>query len=132
MGLVLTAQDILDANDVRTERIEVPEWGGDVIVRNLTGTERDSYEASMQVQRGNRFEPNPVGARARLVVRACIDEDGKRLFADNQADALSAKNADVLDRLWDRIAELSGITQKASADAEGNSEADPSDGSTSD
>lgn len=132
MGLVLTAQDILDANDVRTERIEVPEWGGDVIVRNLTGTERDSYEASMQVQRGNRYEPNPVGARARLVVRACIDEDGKRLFADNQADALSAKNADVLDRLWDRIAELSGITQKASADAEGNSEADPSDGSTSD
>lgn len=132
MGTVLTAQQILDYNDRVTERVEVPEWGGDVIVRSLTGVERDSYEASMSIQKGDKFVPNPVGARARLVVRATIDEDGARLFTDADATKLGEKNAAVLDRLWDKIAELSGMTDKAVADAEGNSETDQSDGSTSD
>lgn len=132
MGTVLTAQQILDYDDRKTERVEVPEWGGDVIVRNLTGSERDSYEASMTIQKGDKSVPNPVGARARLVVRAAIDEDGKRLFSDNDAPKLSDKNAAVLDRLWDKIAELSGLTSTAAEDAEGNSDDDPSDESISD
>jgi hypothetical protein len=131
MGELLTADQIFAADDQTKKRVEVPEWGGDVLVRALTGTERDSYEASMSVQRGDRFEPNPVGARARLVVRAAINANGDRLFQDNQADELGNKNGAVLDRLWDAIAELSGMTSKSVKDAEGNSADIPADASTS-
>jgi hypothetical protein len=127
----LDAAAILNADDRKTKTITVPEWGGDVIVRELTGDERDSYEAAMTVQKGDRLEPNPIGTRARLVVRSLVGEDGARLFADNQAGALGQKSGGVLDRLWDEIAALSGMTPTAIADAEGNSETVPSDGSTS-
>ncbi len=46
MGL-LTKDDILGADDLATEDVEVPEWGGCVRVRALTGTERDAFEAAM-------------------------------------------------------------------------------------
>lgn len=131
MGNVLTADAILQADDLKTKTVDVPEWNGEVIIRELTGTERDSYEAQMTRVVGNTVEPNPIGTRARLVVRALIDEDGKRLFQDGEAMKLSAKNGAVLDRLWDEIAELSGMTSSAVADAEKNSESDPSDSSTS-
>lgn len=128
---LLSADAILGVDDKTTADVDVPEWGGVVRVRALTGDERDGYEASMTVEKGDRLERNPIGARARLVVRACVDAEGNRLFRDNQAPQLGQKNAAVLDRLWDKIADLSGMTTKAVEAAEGNSDAVPSDGSTS-
>ena len=48
---LLSKTAILTANDLQTEDIEVPEWGGAVRVRNFTGRERDAFESSMV--RGN-------------------------------------------------------------------------------
>ena len=42
---ILTRDEILESEDLATETVSVPEWGGSVIVRALTGTERDAYEA---------------------------------------------------------------------------------------
>lgn len=128
---ILTADAILQADDLKRKTVNVPEWGGDVVVRELTGTERDSYEAQQTVRKGDRVEPNPIGFRARLVVRALVDENGNRLFKDTDAPKLSEKNGAVLDRLWDEIALLSGLVATAVEDAEKNSETPPSDGSTS-
>lgn len=131
MGNVLSAEAILTADDLKKKTVHVPEWDGDVIVRELTGTELDSWEAAQVRHVGDKVEPNPIGTRARLVIRALIDENGKRLFKDSEAMKLSEKNGDVLDRLFDEIAALSGMTLEAAADAEKNSSSDPSDGSTS-
>ena len=86
----------------------------------------------MRVQRGREVVQDTVNARAKLVVRALVDENGDRLFKDQDAGALGAKSGAVLDRLFDIVAEMSGISDTAVADAEGNSEPDPSGDSFSD
>lgn len=131
MGLVLKPDEILKAEDLKTERVEVPEWGGDVIVRELKGKARDEFEASQYVKKGDKLEFTNENARAKLVVRSLVDEDGKLLFTPNQASFLGDKSGAVLDRLYDVAAKLSGLTPNAVEDAKGNSEAVPSDGSTS-
>ena len=47
MGTLLTKDEILRADDLRLERVEVPEWGGEVVLRTMTGTERDAFEAEL-------------------------------------------------------------------------------------
>ena len=44
---ILTRDQILQANDLVTETVEVPEWGGSVFVKSLTGVERDQFEAAI-------------------------------------------------------------------------------------
>ena len=43
---LLSKTAILAENDLKSEDIEVPEWGGAVRVRSFTGRERDTFEAS--------------------------------------------------------------------------------------
>ena len=42
----LSKAKILAANDVTTETIDVPEWGGEVAIKTLSGVERDQFEDS--------------------------------------------------------------------------------------
>ena len=44
---LLSKTAILAANDLKSEDIEVSEWGGAVRVRSFIGRERDAFEASM-------------------------------------------------------------------------------------
>ncbi|MFE3382837.1 hypothetical protein [Streptomyces anulatus] len=41
----LSAEQILDADDLAIEDVPVPEWGGTVRVKGMSGTERDRFEA---------------------------------------------------------------------------------------
>jgi hypothetical protein len=134
--MALSGDQILGAQDVQSRTVRVPEWGGDVIVRGLSGIDRDAYEASL-----NQVRPKPDGsrevvlirdnARAKLLVKCLVDEAGKRLFKDQDAPALGKKSGLVLDRLYDVAAELSGLSEEAEKEAEGNSDAAPSGASTS-
>lgn len=125
---LLTADQILTADDLDTKDVEVSEWGGSVRVRGLSGRERDRFEASLRDDRG---ETDTDNIRAKLVGRAVIDETGSRVFTDAQINALGEKSGAVLDRLFDEIRDLSGMTDEAAEKIAGNSEAAPSDGSTS-
>ena len=37
---MLTRKQILECADIPTEIVKVPEWGGEVLVKGLTGAER--------------------------------------------------------------------------------------------
>jgi hypothetical protein len=67
-----------------------------------------------------------------MVAKCCVDAKGKRLFSDEDVDALGKKNATPIDRLFDKIQELSGMTKKAVTDARKNFKAVTSDVSSSD
>jgi hypothetical protein len=128
----LTAADILAADDIKTETVDVPEWGGKVLVRGLSGTERDAFIASISKVDERTKRPNNANATARFLVLCMVKPDGSRLFG-NTTDilALGRKSGAALRRV-DEVAErLSGLGQQAEKDAEGNSETTPSDGSTS-
>jgi hypothetical protein len=106
----LSKDDILKAADNVPEEVEVPEWGGTVLVRGMTGTERDAFEVSLMTPgRGGRREVNPVNVRAKLVARCVVDDDGNRLFADADAMELGAKSAAAVDRVYAAAARLSGM-----------------------
>jgi hypothetical protein len=111
---VLTRDAILGADDLPKEKVEVPEWGGDVYVRTLTGTERDSFEKQWA---GGKV---PEHVRAGLVVKTLVDESGKRIFEDGDVAKLGSKSAMVLDRLFAIAQRLNGLSQKDVEELEKN------------
>lgn len=111
MGALLTKEAIFAADDIKTERVTVPEWGGDVMVRALTGLQRDAWEASMSVRHGKTMVPDMRNFRARLVVLCVTDETGELVFHAGDVDALAGKSGAALDRLYSVAARLSGISE---------------------
>jgi hypothetical protein len=105
----LTKDDILKAQDLKTETVHVPEWGGDVTVRGMTGAERDKFEASIVTSKGKDRAVNMVNIRAKLASLTICDEQGKRLFSEADVEKLSAKSAAVLQRIFIVAQKLSGI-----------------------
>lgn len=129
---ILTRDAILGVADLKTDHVEVPEWGGVVLVRGLTGAERDQFEADSLVGRGKRREVNLRNFRARLVARTVVDEQGNRLFTDADVEALARKSASAIARVYDVAARLSGLTDEDVDELVGNSGTGPSAGSGSD
>lgn len=106
---LLSKQAILAAQDLVTEDVEVPEWGGTVRVRTLTGKERDAFEASLTSGEGRRRKADLVNIRAKLVGMCMVDETGSREFDDGEVVALGAKSAAALDRVFSVCQRLNGI-----------------------
>lgn len=117
---LLKREGILDAKDLPHERVSVPEWGGDVLVRALTAEERDAYEAGCFVGEGRERRSNFANLRARLLVLALVDEEGQPLFTPAAADALGQKSAAVVERLYDVAARLSGLRESDVEELLGN------------
>jgi hypothetical protein len=118
--------DIFDgAEDLVIDTVKVPEWKcGEVYVRSLTAEERSAYEGSF-TRFGRDGKPTrDMGqvrlARGKLAALGICDEKGRRLFSDDDAHELSRKNARAVDRICDKIAELSGMTDEAVEEEKGN------------
>ncbi len=110
--MLLTREQILSVQDLVTETVAVPEWGGEVRVKSLSGAERDAYEASVMRINGTNAQLNLLNARAKLVALAVIDENGKRMFGDGDVHALAAKSAAALQRVFDVANRLSGLNAR--------------------
>lgn len=108
----LSRDDILKADDTGSEEVNVPEWGGTVLVRGMTGKERDQFEMSvLERGHGGRMVPNPANMRAKVIARCVVDGDGNRLFSEQDIQALGDKNAGALDRVFTVASRLSGLGQ---------------------
>lgn len=118
--MLLSRDDILKAEDIAAETVSVPEWGGEVLVRGLTGRERDTFEADLLVRRGGQMEVDPRNARARLVALCVVGDDGKRLFTRDDIGALGEKSAAALNRVYEMAARLSGLGESDMKELEGN------------
>jgi len=109
---MLTREQILECNDLPSAVVKVPEWGGEVLVRGLTGAQRDWLEASMFTgKRGNR-EANMENFRAKIVCLSVSDENGNPIFTEKDVAALSKKSALALQRVFNVALKLSGLTQE--------------------
>ena len=128
---LLSKTAILAANDLKSEDIEVPEWGGAVRVRSFTGRERDAFEASMVRGDGKDRKVDLTNMRARLVGLTVIDEAGQRLFTDEEVDLLGAKSGAALDRVFAVAQKLNGLSGADVEELSKNSSGVPSAVSTS-
>lgn len=111
----LTRDEIFSRDDAKkTEKVHVPEWGGDVYVRVMTARERDALDI--------RFKDNRVGMRAFIACMLTCDESGNDLFHENQGDMqkLDEKSGRAIDRILEVALRLNGMTQESIEDAEKN------------
>lgn len=109
--MVLTRDAILAVDDLPREEMHIPEWGGSVFVRAMTGAERDTYEMGLYLAHKNGATSDTV--RSQIATRCMVDEQGNRLFSDKDAAALARKSGAVLERVRQVAARLSGMDEGA-------------------
>ena len=108
---MLNKSQILGAVDIVIEKVAVPEWGGDVFVKSLTGAEKDAFEESIVDMSGTDVKVNMKNARAKLAAKTICDKDGVRIFDDADIPALGEKNGAVLERIFNVAQRLSGLSK---------------------
>jgi hypothetical protein len=108
----LSRDAIFDADDRSFDVVPVPEWGGEVRIRSITGRQRDQYESSLMDDRGNDRKLNLRNARAKLIVLCAVDENGQALFTADDVNRLGSKNAKPVDRLFDACKKIAGLTDE--------------------
>ena len=90
---------------------EVKINGDDIVfVKELNGTERDAYEASLLSQTGKDFVADMENARAKLLVKTVCDAKGTRLFKDTDVNAVGQLPAKLVELLFSESQDLNKIT----------------------
>lgn len=111
---LLNKANILGAGDLAHQDVDVPEWGGSVRIRVMTGAERAQFEA-MNVKRtaSGGAEFDGTNYLAKLIAMCAVDADGNKLFTVDDIEALGSKNGSVLTRVFRVAQELNGLGVEA-------------------
>lgn len=117
---ILSRDQILSTADRPREIVAVPEWGGEVIVMGMTGSQRDSLEASVIDRAGRKVNIDLTDLRAKVVARVVVDESGARLFSEADVAALGQKSAAALQRVYEVGQRLSGMSDSDVEELTGN------------
>lgn len=125
----LSKQQIMEAKDVTFEIVDVPEWGGKVRVKVMTGPERDQWELANIDGRGKLQKFSFKNVRAITAAFTIVDENGKRMFETNEIMELAKKSGPALDRVWTVASRLNKLTQADVEELAGNSDSGHSDDS---
>ncbi len=129
----LNKAEILAQDDLKTEDVQIPEWGGAwVRVRTLNASERDHFEASTVQRNGKKVTTNLENIRARLCLLCLIDEEGNRLFDEGDTFPLGGKSASALDRIFTVAQKLNGLRDSDVEELAGESNAAQNGDSPSD
>lgn len=122
MAGFLSRDAILGAVDTEYQTVDVPEWGGQVRVRSISAAERERLMKLSVVTEGRgakqtqRFDMPTF--RVKLAALSMVDDDGRRLFTDDDMAALGRKSARALERVSDVALDLAGV-QDDTKDDEG-------------
>ena len=137
-GLLDDRSAILAMDDAKYETVPTPEWGegSKVRVRSFTAGQRDAWERSMtkEIKLPNgksKWVMDGADIRAKAAVQCIVKRDGvTRVFSDGDVQHLTKKSAAALDRIFDAVQRLSGISNKDMEVMEGNSDSDHSSNSS--
>jgi hypothetical protein len=107
--------------------------GADYTVIEMLGIERDRFEvAAFKVSKGGEREVDVINLKARLVALSLLDDDGTRVYKDEEIGELNAElSASVIQSLFEAAQKLNGLGVTAVSDAAKNSETGPAAGSPS-
>lgn len=109
----LSFDEIIAKDDLKTEVVPVPEWGGEVMIRTLSAAERDDFEKTLSKTRNGKVERNLENFRARLAALVMIDPDTGVLLVKNekQARMLGQKSVAALERIVNAATRLNGMSE---------------------
>jgi hypothetical protein len=129
----LNKSEILAIDDLKYEDIQIPEWDGAwVRVRSMQANERDRFESSTIQRNGKKVTTNWENIRARLCLLCLVDENGDRLFQEEDTFPLGGKNAAAMDRIFQAAQKLNGLRDEDVEELAKNSNADQPDASDTD
>jgi hypothetical protein len=92
---ILSRDAILKVNDLKTEKVKVPEWGGEVIVRTLSAFERVRWEESLT----ESDKTHPYSGLVKMLSLCLIDEQGNQIFTSEDVEELGKKSISPLLRI---------------------------------
>ena len=124
---LLTKEDVFKAKDLIIEKMDLPEWGGYLFIRVISGRERDQFEKSVQNKKG---EIEFTNFRSRFAALVLCDDEGNRIFQEVDIAELSKKSSAALDRILDKGMKINGMKQEDVEDLVKNSSKGQSDDST--
>lgn len=107
--MLLTKKDILSHDDLKSEVVDVPEWGGSVKVSTMSAFSRDRFEASI-TKIGGGMNMNNI--RAKLAIATLVDDDNQPMFDEKDIEALGKKSCAALDRVFEAAQRLNLISDK--------------------
>jgi len=118
----LSPQDILKAPDLKVKELFVEEWGGWLLLQEITAGDRDWLEASMladaQVEGKVSLKTEQglsIGAelfRVRLVTLSIVNpETRERLFSNKQVQALAKKSNAAIGKVAQEVLTLNRMTE---------------------
>jgi hypothetical protein len=106
---------ILAAEDIPSEKVQIPEWGVTIEVRGMTGAERTRIMDKAVDQQGG---VNLQFVYPEIVIATSFDDvTGEQIFKPSDRDTLLTKSAVALDRLAQVGMRLSGFTQESADEA---------------
>ena len=129
MSQQLTKEAILNCVDRDTRVVEVPEWGGSVTIKEMSGRQRDRFENLVLNEKARKSLPD---LKAWLVAQSVINPDGSLMFNEAEVGQLATKSAKALFTVVQEIRDLNGLNGTAVKEAEKNSESAPNDSNGSD
>lgn len=130
---LLSRDDILSVRDLTFAVVPVPEWGGEVRLRTLSGKERDHFEQSLVKTKGNKQVSNYDNARARLVALCMVDDSGRRLFnSTKEIEMLGDKSVAALQVVYNKCMEMNKLTEQEVEELTEDFDGEADENSTSD
>lgn len=122
--------------DLPSEPFPTPEWpkaDGHLFLRGITADEHDAHDIFL----AHHVSSLPNNAlklgttfRARVAAMGLVNESGERVFSHSAEHlAILGKKGPVVERAYDRVRELSGMTVEESEELEKNSETATGDSS---
>jgi putative heme iron utilization protein len=106
---VLSAEEILGANDLEPVEVEVPEWGGVVRLRPMTAEQVIEYQE--KVKSGDKRHG------AIIMVGMCVvNEDNEPAFTEVQVRQLGKKSLAALQRIQRAALKINGLDDKGEKD----------------
>jgi hypothetical protein len=112
MSKLLSADEILDVNDVEYVDVEVPEWKGTVRLQTMSADDAIKFTDLMSAPDKRK------SAMVRIVALCAVNEAGERLFPDGpeqqgKMERLRKKNVKAFMRLQIEALRLNGFADDA-------------------
>jgi hypothetical protein len=111
---ILSKEEILAADDIPTEIVEVPEWGGAVVVHGMSGQERLEWSNKVKGADGSTDVE-------KAMFYSIVYGVQEPKFDESDIPALKKKSGAALDRVARAWLRMSGIGEEELLKARGNS-----------
>lgn len=115
---VLSKADLLNNDSLKKEYCDVPELGGKVMVRSLSGKSLLDYNTRIKTlgKDSEISSDNSFGLMAYLISLTVLDGEGSLMFTEEEANKLLDGNLSVMLTLTEKAMTLSGINPMAIAE----------------